>query len=144
MRGRVDRKMCSRKEMPLLVRTAINGVVDQVVANAAVVEQGVALGGALGRCPESAVACVDQEFQQHPLNALYTFRVTEVAVQSVKARPPLGVLQILHTVTRFVPGKAGVARKYLQPTAVGSEFLDVENAQSMGGEHTFHRQERKV
>src|SRR4051794_3210972 len=101
MRGRVDRKMRSRKKMPLLVRTAINGVVDQVVANAAVVEQGVALGGCtVGRCPESAVACVDQEFQQHPLNALYTFRVTEVAVQSVKARPPLGVLQILHTVTR--------------------------------------------
>ena len=63
--GLVDRNACARRESTVLVRVAVDGVLEQVGADSAVVEQGVALAGCAVADDSLALgAAVEQESQQ--------------------------------------------------------------------------------
>src|SRR6478735_3634480 len=121
--------------MSLLVRALVYGVVDQVIANPAVVEKCVALGGRTVRCRlETIVPGVDEKSQEHSLDALNSLGITEVALDAVEFRCLLGALQVGHARRGRVSFEAVVAGENPQRPTVGPDLVDVEYAQSLCGE----------
>src|SRR6476620_5959737 len=121
--------------MPLLVRALIDGVIDEVIANTAVVEKCVALGGCTVRCGlETIVTGVDEKSQEHSLDALNSLGIAEVALDAVEVRCLLGALHVGHARRGRVSFEAVVAGENPQRPAVGPDLVDVEYAQSLCGD----------
>ena len=79
---RPDRDVRARQKLALLVRVGVDGVVEEVGAHAAVVQERVALGGGAVARDRLALALeVDQELERRPLVALDTARVVAVGLQ---------------------------------------------------------------
>src|SRR5438552_5416963 len=69
---RIDGDVCSRQELAVLVGIAVDGIVDEVGANGAIVQQGVALAwrAVSGNFLSTALG-LDEEFEQFALGFLY-------------------------------------------------------------------------
>src|SRR5437667_12828225 len=89
----------SGQKFALLVRTAVNDIVDEIPAHAAVVEQGIALGGrAITHDALTSPASGDQELEEsmlHVLHAGLEFLVWLWRMQASIALGATGALQRL-------------------------------------------------
>ena len=121
------------KELPLLVRVAVDGEVEQVGADAAVVEKRVALaGGAVAGHPLALPPAVDQELEQAPLGLLDPRRELAVALQRVEAQRTLAFAQRLHLRADGCRSPSGATlRVDAQRPAVGGQLVDVEHLEAV-------------
>jgi hypothetical protein len=128
----------------VLVRVAVDRVLEEVGANAAVVQQGVRLarGAVAGDRPSVPLGC-DQEVEHRPLGLLDP--ISEGAVGLERAQPGL----LLAPPERLHGGGGSLASlRVLQVeperAAVGRDLVEVDDRQSLGGEDAFGRREREV
>ena len=94
--GMADRDVGAGQELALLVGVAVDRELEQVGADAAVVEQRVALaGGAVAGDALAVAAALDQELEQAPLGLLDLRRETGVSLERVEAEGALPLEQRL-------------------------------------------------
>src|SRR5690348_17231291 len=144
-RRRVDRQSRAGEEAALLVWAAVDGVADQILADTAVVQQGVAFGGrTIGHRGGAEVARLDEEAKQIAFDAADLLGISDVTIEGVELRVMLGTFDVTDTAGRVVSAEAGVAGIYPQRSAVGVDLLDVEDAQTLGGEDATDGEQREV
>ena len=133
--GVEDRNVRSWQELALLVRAAVHGVVEEVGADAAVIEQGVPLarGAVTGDRLPFALG-LDEEGQQLALRLLDLLLEARRSTPACRSRPPPPGLSISRT--RSPTGfevSSRMARIDSQRPAVGGQFLHVEDRQAVRG-----------
>src|ERR1044071_8917493 len=72
--GSEDRNMSAREELALLVRVAIDGVVEEIGADTAIIEQSVTFSGsAIARDAFALASGIDEELEEAALRFLHFF-----------------------------------------------------------------------
>ena len=118
------------REEAVLVRVAVDRVVEQVGADPAVVEQRVALArGAVADDLLALAAEPDQELEQRPLRLLHVLGEPRVALGRAQALVLLAREQLGDRGRRLVRA-AGVLRVDAQRAAVRPQLLDVVDARA--------------
>ena len=120
--------------MILLVRVEIAGVLDEVRADPAVVQQRVAFCGCAVAHDALAVALErNEELEDLALFGRDALSVGAVGVQVGQARLLLAREELRHALGVRVGRVGVVAAEDPQRTAVCGQFLDVEHSQPVGG-----------
>ena len=142
----MDRDVGSRQELALLVRVPVDGEVDEVRPDAAVVEQGVPLArGAIAGDGRALALQPDKEIEDAALGLLHLGREAAVPVdvgepEGLLGRPaapsPKGATGWVE-----VPLVVGV---HPQRSAVRRDLLDVEHLETVPGEDGGDGMEREV
>ena len=118
----VDRNACSRREATVLVRIAVDGVLEQIAADTAVVEQRVALTGcAVADDPLALGVAVEQEAQQLVADRLSPAAQLAGSRPPDAGRPPRSIRKHLgYTRSLGVPAHSfGRAHTRIEPPCVG-------------------------
>src|ERR1700722_14179357 len=134
---RADRNVRARQEVALLVRVQVACVVDEIAADAAVVEQCVALRrGAVAGDPQTLALELDQEAEDLALVLLDATVVGQVCVDPLVAGLALALAQLGGSSAFWLLRVSCVAAVDTQRTAMGGQLFHVEQAQAMRLEHT--------
>ena len=125
---RVDRDVRARQEHALLVRAAVDGVLEQVLADAAVVEQRVALArGAVADDPLALGARRQEEVEQVALDREDLVGEAVVPLEGVQPGGGLGVEDGLDREPRLT-GAVSAAGRAPAATRRACQLLDVDDA----------------
>ena len=131
--GRKNRNARSRRELALLVRIGVDGEVEEIGADAAVVEQRVALARrAVADDLLAAFFRVDQERQELALGGPRPARRSRGSASSV--RKPSSTSRCRRRLTAFADRKRrvfAVPTVDAQRSAVGRQLFDVEQRQAV-------------
>src|SRR5512147_1618882 len=105
----VNRDPGAGQELPLLVRVAVDRELEQVGADAAVVEQRVSLAGSAVADDAFAIAtALDQELEQLPLGLDHPRRERAVSLEPVEVELPLAFGQLRHPGADRMAGSAAI------------------------------------
>ena len=140
---RMDREPHARQPRPLLVRVAVDDVVDEVRADPAVVEERRSLRSrAVGGHGLAVPLHADEELEQVALHRPDGLPERLVGLDPVEPGGPLALLQRLDRLA----GAAllGVAREDPQRAAVRRQLLDVEEREAVLAEQALHHEQRPV
>ena len=142
LRG-VNRDVGAGRELPLLVGVPIDGVVEEVRPDAAVVQKRVALAGsAVARDGLALSTDPNQELQKLSLGLLDLLSEGEVGLQPPEARPLLLLFQSRDSRPYRLRPVLGVAPEDAQGSPVGGQLLDVEECEPVGREYCLDDAER--
>src|SRR5437762_7920764 len=134
----------SGQKFALLVRTAVNDIVDEVSPYAAVVEQRVALGGrAITHDALTTPASPHQELEESMFHVLRAGLEFLVGLWRMQASIALGPTHALERVAGSVPC-LGVADIEAQGAAVSTQLLDIEYSQSVARHKPLDYQQREI
>src|SRR5260370_1844876 len=140
--GGAERDVAARQEVALLVRVQVAGVVDEVRADAAVVEKRVALRRrAVANYAQGLLLEVDQEVEDLALVLLDAAAVAEIGVELLESGGALSPAQLACRLGLGLLAVFGMGAVDPQRAAVGGQLLDVVELQPVGLEDAADGQE---
>src|SRR6266705_75388 len=140
-----DRDPRAGGELALLVGVGVDGEVEKVGSDAAVVQQRVAFAGrAVADYFLATLLGVDQERQQFPLGRLDLLVEAAIALQRQKSVVDLPLAQLANAPGYRQRGIFTMTTVDAQRTAVRRQFLDVKKRDAVVRKDPFDRHERQV
>src|SRR5258708_2196626 len=122
-----DRDVSAGQKHSLLVRTPVDGVIDEIRADTAIVQERIALRGRPVGCNGlPALLCLDQELQELSLGDTYFFREVVICGELVEIRSALFGKQILDRIRDVLAAILDMFREYPQRAAMRRQGLHIE------------------